>query len=110
MACRTGTKSGPTTSTLASASFDDVLDLGRGQPPVDVDAHRVEQRRAEEHLEVLDAVLVEERDAILAADAGSGQQVGHPARPLVQLRPSSSTALAQDERRTGRRARPRARE
>ncbi len=54
---------------LGLGVVDDVLDLGWGEPPVDVDAHRVEQRRAEEHLEVLDAVLVEERHPILRADA-----------------------------------------
>ena len=40
MASRTGTKSGPTTNTLACGVVDDELDLRRGEAPVDVDAAR----------------------------------------------------------------------
>ncbi len=98
MASRIGTKSGPTTSTLASASLTMYSTSGGGEAPVDVDADGVEQRRAEEHLEVLDAVLVEERDAVAGPDTRRGEAAGDLARPLQQLGPADGP-LAEDQRR-----------
>jgi hypothetical protein len=66
---------------------DDVLDLGCGEAPVDVDAHGVEERGPVEHLEVGDAVHVEEGNTVLVAHAGGREAVGHALRALVQVRP-----------------------
>ena len=84
---------GPDDEHLGLGVVDDVLDLGRSEPPVDVDADRVEERRAEEDLEVFDAVLVEERDAVLRSDTLGGEclsglrgavtQLGPGERPIV---------------------------
>ena len=74
---------------LGLAVVDDVRDLGRGEPPVDVDAHGVAERGAEDHLEVLDAVLVEERDAVLRPDAGGREARRPPDRPARRARPTS---------------------
>ena len=82
---------------LGRRVVDDEGDLGRRQPPVDVDAHGVAEGRAVEHLEVLDAVLVEEGDAVLRPDAGGPQAGGHPPRPLVQLGPRDA-AVAERQR------------
>ena len=76
---------------------DDVFDLRWRQPPVDVDAYGVGEGGAVEDLEVLDAVLVQERDAILVADACGGESGGHAAGPLVQLGPRHR-AVAEHER------------
>ena len=65
----------------------DVGDFRWRQTPVDVDAHGVDQRASVEHLEVLDAVLVEERHPILTADPRGLERLGHLTRALVQLRP-----------------------
>ena len=78
---------GPDDDHLGLGVVDDELDLRRSQPPVDVDADGVEQRGAVEHLEVLDAVLVEEGDVVAAADAGRLQAGGDATRALVQLGP-----------------------
>ena len=96
MASRIGTKSGPTTNTLAWASLTMNSTSGGGEAPVDVDAHGVGEGGAEEHLEVLDAVLVQERDAVLRPDAGRAEPGGDAARPLVQLGPGLA-AIAQHE-------------
>ena len=82
---------------LGLGVVDDVLHLRPGEAPVHVDADRVQQRCAVEHLEVLDAVLVEKRDTVLIAHPGGGEQVGYPARALVQLGPRESP-IPQHER------------
>ena len=92
MASSTRHEVGPDHEHLGLGVVHDVLDLGRREAPVDVDAHGVEQRRPEEHLEVLDAVLVEERDPVLRPDAGVGQRLRDTARPLVQLGPRQRCA------------------
>ena len=61
---------------LGLGVVDDVGDLGPGESPVDVDTDGVEQGRSEEHLEMLDRVLVEERDPVLGADACGMQGLG----------------------------------
>ena len=72
---------------LGLGVVDDELHLGRGEPPVDVDTHGVQHRRTEGDVEVLDAVLVEERHPVLGADAGIGERLRNPRRALQQLRP-----------------------
>ena len=81
---------------------DDELDLGRGEAPVDVDAHGVGEGGAEEHLEVLDPVLVQERDAVLRTDAGRGQAGRDTARPLVQVGPRLAAVAEHQGRAVGR--------
>ena len=87
---------GPDDQDLGLGVVDDVLDLGGGQTPVDVDAHGVDHRRTEHHLEVFEAVLVEERDAFLLADSRSQQALRGPSRAVSQLRPSERS-IAQDQ-------------
>jgi hypothetical protein len=70
---------------LGRRVVDDERGLRRCEPPVHGDQHRVELRRAEQHLEVLEAVLVEDRDAVARADAHGAQLLGDAVRPLVQL-------------------------
>ena len=77
---------GPDDEHLGLRVVDDVLDLGRREAPVHVDADRVQQRGAVEDLEVLDAVLVEERDAVLAA-----RRPRRPARSATWLDRSYSS-------------------
>ncbi len=76
---------------------DDECDLRRGEAPVDVDRHGVAERRAVHHLEVLDAVLVEERNPVLVADTGGGEAGCDAPRPLVELRPRD-LPIAENER------------
>ena len=73
---------------LGVGVVDDELHLRRGQAPVDVDADGVQHRRAERHVEVLDAVLVEEGDPVVRADARSRPA---PARPVPSGRADPST-------------------
>ena len=72
---------------LGAGVGDDVGDLGWGEAPVDVDRDGVAEGGAEHHLEVLDAVLVEERHAVAGPDAGRAEGRGDPPRPLVERRP-----------------------
>ena len=74
---------------LGLGVVDDELDLRRREAPVDVDADGVGERRAEEHLEVLDAVLVEEGDAVLRTDARPRRGRRPPGRPARTARPTS---------------------
>ena len=92
-----GHEVGPHHEHLGFGVVHDVLDLRRDEAPVDVDAHGVEQRRPEEHLEMLDPVLVEEGDAVLRSDPGVRQRLPDTAGALVQLGPGER-ALAQDDR------------
>ncbi len=66
---------------------DDGGHLGRGQSPVDGHRDGTEQCAAEEHLEVLDAIAVEEGDPVAGADAVGGQGAGHLDGPVVELAP-----------------------
>ena len=66
---------------------DDVGHLRRGEPPVHGDVDRVQLSAAEEQLEVLGAVLVDERDAVLLADTFGGQSLGDATRSLVETGP-----------------------
>ena len=97
MASRIGDEVGADDQHLGLRIVDDVLDLGCSETPVDVDAHRIEQRRAEEHLEVFDAVLVEEGDPILRRDADGGETLGDLGRASVKISPGE-TAGVLDER------------
>ena len=76
---------------LGLGVVDDELDLRRREPPVDVDGDGVQQCCTEEHVEVLDAVLVEEGDAVLGADADAGERLRRPARTFVDLCPGEAT-------------------
>ena len=80
---------------------DDVRDFRRSKSEVDVDAHCVEQRAAVEHLEVLDRVLVEERDAVLAADPGRFQRLRNLRRALVELLPGLHTVALHERHLAG---------
>jgi len=60
---------------------DDVFDFGPGEAPADVDAHCVQERCSKEHLEVLDADVVDERHPVLRPGTVGGE-------PLSDLRRS----------------------
>ena len=64
---------------------DDVRDLGCGEPPVHRDVDGVDLRPADQDVEVLRPVLVEEGDPVLRVDALGEQGIRHAARALVQL-------------------------
>ena len=97
MASRTGTKSGPTTNTFASASLTMNSTSGGARRQLTSTHTALSEGRAVEDLEVLDAVLVEEGDAVLVADAGGGEPGGDTAGPLVQLGPRHRS-VAEHER------------
>ena len=60
-------------------------DLRRGEAPVDGDIRGVDLRAAEEQLEVLDAVLVEDGHAVGGADALGGERVRDLTRTGVEF-------------------------
>ena len=64
--------------------IDDVRDLGRREAPVHRDVDGVHLRGTDEHVEVLGAVLVEERDSLLRVDALGDQRVRDPVRAPVE--------------------------
>ena len=72
---------------LGGRVVHDVCNLWWSKSPVDIDADRIEQAARIEHLEVIDAVLVQECNAVLRANASSLQCICNLARALVQLRP-----------------------
>ncbi len=77
---------------LRAGVVDDVGDLCRRQAPVDGDDDRVELGRAEGDLEVLQAVLGQEGDAILTADAVALQGGSRTVRALVEFAPAHAAA------------------
>ena len=54
---------------LGAGVVDDLAHLGRRQPPVHVDQHRVDLRGREGQLEVVGPVLLDARDAIVGLHA-----------------------------------------
>jgi hypothetical protein len=63
----------------------DHADLGRGQPQVDRGRDGTGLDRAEQHLEELDAVAVQDEHALTRLDSRGEQRLRDPARALVQL-------------------------
>ena len=74
----------------------DVRDLGRGEPPVDRADHGADLGGAEDELEQLERVLVEEGDPVAAADAGGEQGVRHTVRDQVELPVGEVSALERE--------------
>ena len=80
---------------------DDLRDLRRGEAPVHGREHGSELRRAEQELEELGHVLVEDRDPVAALDTGGAQRVGHLVRPRVELSVRDRAVLVRDRGRVG---------
>ncbi len=85
---------------------DDGRHLGGGQAPVDRDHHRPDQRGAEEDLEELDAVPVEEGDPVAGPDPVGQKSPTGPPRPLVHLGPGDRALVTHEHRSVGRLAGP----
>ena len=75
---------------------EDVVHLGRGEPPVDGDDHRIELGRTIGQREVLGDVLADEADPVLVADAGRGKGVGHLVGLAIELGEREG-AIVEDE-------------
>ena len=75
---------------------EDVVHLGRGEPPVDGDDDRIEFGRAIGQREVLGDVLADEADPVLVADAGRGKGVGHLGGLAIELGECEG-AIVEDE-------------
>ncbi|CAB4908977.1 unannotated protein [freshwater metagenome] len=67
--------------------IDDVQHLWPDESPVDIDAHRVEQRTAVQHFKMFDRVLIKKSHSILHTDTGSAKCLRHLAGSVIQLRP-----------------------
>ena len=80
---------------------DDGRHLGGRQAPVDRDHHRPDQRGAEEDLEELDAVPIEEGDPIAGSNPLGQKGLTGPPRPLVHFGPSDGGPVTHEHRSVG---------
>ncbi len=78
---------------------EDLRDLRWRQPPVDRGEHRADLHRAEQELEELGHVLVEDGDPIAALDARGPQGARDLVRARVELAEGERPILVRDRRR-----------
>jgi FMN phosphatase YigB (HAD superfamily) len=97
MASRMDAKSAPTTSTLACMSLTMNSTSGAARRQLTSTDTALSRPRTVVQLEVLDAVLVEERHPVLRTDPQRRQAVGHPLALLVELAVGDG-AVAEHER------------
>ena len=62
---------------LGASIVHDERHFGGRQSEIHIDTHRIEQRTSVEHFEVLDGVLIQERNAILVAHTRGLECLGH---------------------------------
>jgi len=72
---------------LGLGIVDDLGHLRCGQPPVDGHVHRIELAAGVQHVEVGEAVLVDEGQPVSRSDALGRERLGQPIRALVALPP-----------------------
>jgi len=80
---------------------DDVFDFGPGEAPADVDAHCVQERCSKEHLEVLDADVVDERHPALRPDTVGGEPLSDLRRSDGELGPTDRAFFLDQDRSLG---------
>ena len=87
-----------------------MLQLGRGQPPILAGDDGADAGCCELQLEVLGAVLRQQRNAVAMRDTLLAQQGGNPADPCIQFAVGQRLRIFLDRQRRGIAPHPRAKQ